>query len=71
MLYQMLSINTGSLFQKQKDTFGIIRKQDIKEAKTSKYMADIFEGFGYELIMAEDIPDFYTTVDTGAVDQRF
>ena len=36
-----------------------------KEVKTSKYMADIFESFGYELTMAGNIPGFYTTVDTG------
>lgn len=36
-----------------------------KEVKTSKYMADIFKSFGYELTMAGNIPGFYTTVDTG------
>lgn len=36
-----------------------------KEVKTSKYMAEIFESFGYELTMAGNIPGFYTTVDTG------
>ena len=36
-----------------------------KEVKTSKYMAEIFESFGYELQMAGNIPGFYTTVDTG------
>jgi len=35
-----------------------------KEVKTSKYMAEIFESFGYELTMAGNIPGFYTTVDT-------
>ena len=37
----------------------------FKEVKTSKYMADIFESLGYELEMAEDIPGFYTILDTG------
>lgn len=36
-----------------------------KEVKTSKYMAEIFESFGYELTMAGNIPGFYTTLDTG------
>lgn len=37
----------------------------FKEVKTSQYMKEIFEGLGYKLTMAGDIPGFYTTVDTG------
>jgi len=36
----------------------------FKEYKTSKYMQEAFEDFGYELTMAGDIPGFYTTIDT-------
>jgi len=36
-----------------------------KEFKTSKYMEEIFESLGYELVKAEDIPGFYTILDTG------
>ena len=36
-----------------------------KEYKTSKYMQETFESFGYELTLAGDIPGFYTVVDTG------
>lgn len=36
-----------------------------KEWKTSKYMAEKFKDFGYELHMAEDIPGFYADYDTG------
>lgn len=37
----------------------------FKEWKTSKYLSDIFEGLGYKLIKAENIPGFYTDIDTG------
>ena len=36
-----------------------------KEWKTSAYMADTFRALGYCLVMAEDIPGFYTVLDTG------
>lgn len=36
-----------------------------KEVKTSKYMAEIFEKLGYELVYAENVPGFYTVLDTG------
>jgi hypothetical protein len=36
-----------------------------KEWKTHKYMKDIFEKLGYELIEAGDIPGFTAEVDTG------
>ena len=36
-----------------------------KEIKTSKYMEEVFESFGYELIKADGIPGFYTVIDTG------
>ena len=36
-----------------------------KEKKTSKYLEDIFESFGYELTRAKDITGFYTVIDTG------
>ena len=36
-----------------------------KEIKTSKYMEDIFESLGYEIVRAEGITGFYTVVDTG------
>ncbi|MBE6965770.1 MAG: amidohydrolase [Ruminococcaceae bacterium] len=36
-----------------------------RETKTSKYMEDAFEKLGYELFRAEDIPGFYTVLDTG------
>jgi len=35
-----------------------------REVKTSKYLEDEFEKLGYELIRAEDIPGFYTVLDT-------
>ncbi len=37
----------------------------FKEYKSSKYMQENFEKMGYELTLAEDIPGFYTVVDTG------
>lgn len=36
-----------------------------REVKTSKYMEEQFEVLGYELIKAENIPGFYTVIDTG------
>jgi len=36
-----------------------------REWKTSGYMAEKFKELGYELTMAEDIPGFYTVIDTG------
>ena len=36
-----------------------------REVKTSKYMEEIFEKLGYELVRAEGIPGFYTVLDTG------
>ena len=36
-----------------------------REVKTSKYMEDKFEELGYTLIRAENIPGFYTVLDTG------
>ena len=36
-----------------------------KEFKTSAYMAEKFTELGYELVMADGITGFYTTLDTG------
>ena len=36
-----------------------------REWKTSKYLAEAFKSLGYELTMAENIPGFYTDIDTG------
>ena len=36
-----------------------------KEFKTSKYLEDEFEKLGYSLVKAENIPGFYTVLDTG------
>ena len=36
-----------------------------KEVKTSKYLEDAFEKLGYEVVRAENIPGFYTVLDTG------
>ncbi len=36
-----------------------------KEVKTSKYMAEIFEKLGYKLNYTDNIPGFYTVIDTG------
>ena len=36
-----------------------------REVGTSAYMAAAFEKLGYELVMAGDIPGFYTVLDTG------
>ncbi len=36
-----------------------------KEYKTSAYMAEKFTKLGYDLVMAENITGFYTTLDTG------
>ena len=36
-----------------------------REWKTDAYMSEIFEGLGYELTKAGDIPGFYTDLDTG------
>lgn len=37
----------------------------FKEVKTSKYLQDAFEALGYKLILADDVPGFYTVLDTG------
>ena len=37
----------------------------FKEFKTSKYMEDRFTELGYEIVRAENITGFYTTIDTG------
>ena len=37
----------------------------FREVKTTKYMAEKFEGLGYELTFAEGITGFYTVIDTG------
>lgn len=36
-----------------------------REVKTSKYMEDVFESLGYDIVRAGDIPGFYTVIDTG------
>ena len=36
-----------------------------KEVKTSRYMEEKFRALGYDLVLAGDIPGFYTVVDTG------
>ena len=36
-----------------------------REVGTSKYLQERFEALGYELILAGDIPGFYTVLDTG------
>jgi len=36
-----------------------------REVKTGTYMEKAFEELGYELTKAEDIPGFYTVIDTG------
>ena len=35
-----------------------------RETKTSEYLAKEFEKLGYDLVKAEDIPGFYTDLDT-------
>lgn len=37
----------------------------FREIKTSKYMEEQFIKLGYDLILAENIPGFYTVLDTG------
>lgn len=36
-----------------------------REVKTSKYLEEVFESLGYEVIRAEGITGFYTELDTG------
>ncbi len=36
-----------------------------QEWETSKYMEEAFRKLGYELVMAGDVPGFYTVLDTG------
>ena len=36
-----------------------------REAKTAKYMEEQFLSLGYDIVRAEDIPGFYTILDTG------
>jgi len=36
-----------------------------REKKTGDYMAEQFKALGYELTMAENVPGFYTDIDTG------
>lgn len=36
-----------------------------KEKKTSQYLAEIFQSLGYDLVFADGITGFYTTIDTG------
>ena len=36
-----------------------------KEWESAKYMTDVFENLGYELVQAGDVPGFYTVIDTG------
>lgn len=38
-----------------------------KEYKTSKYLEDVFLSLGYDLIKPDDIPGFYTVIDTGKI----
>ena len=37
----------------------------FREWKTTAYMQDVFEKAGYTLVKAEDIPGFYTDIETG------
>ena len=37
----------------------------FREIKTSKYLEEAFKDLGYDLIMAGNIPGFYTVIDTG------
>ena len=36
-----------------------------REWKTQEYMRAQFEALGYELVLAGDVPGFYTVLDTG------
>jgi len=36
-----------------------------REKQTSKYLEEAFEDLGYDLIRADNIPGFYTVIDTG------
>ena len=36
----------------------------FREVKTSKYMEDVFKKLGYEIKTADNIPGFYTVIDT-------
>ncbi len=40
-------------------------ERGYREVKTSKYLQEAFEKLGYELMLAGDIPGFYTVLDTG------
>lgn len=50
------------------ETFNHIMKNPetgFREVKTSLYMQNAFENMGYDLKLADDIPGFYTVIDTG------
>ena len=50
------------------DAFNYIGKNPetgFREVKTSKYMQSAFENLGYKVTLADDIPGFYTVIDTG------
>ena len=55
--YEKLIIDTQKYIFENAET-------GYKEVKTSKYMEDEFKKLGYSLTMAENIPGFYTVIDT-------
>ena len=62
-------MNTAEKFRKlivdTQDYIWTHPETGYKEWNTSRYMAEIFESLGYTLVKAQDIPGFYTVLDTG------
>ena len=56
--YEELILKTLDFIWKNPET-------GYREVKTSEYMEKTFEKLGYELIKADNIPGFYTVIDTG------
>ncbi len=56
--YRKLILDTQDYVWKNAET-------GYREYKTSHRLEEIFENLGYDLIKAQDIPGFYTVIDTG------
>lgn len=56
--YRDLILKTEDFIWKHPET-------GYREVVTGKYLEDVFEQLGYEIIRAGDIPGFYTVIDTG------
>jgi len=65
MKYQNAVEKNKEIIYKAQDYIWANPETGYREVKTSHYMQQEFEKLGYDLVLAENIPGFYTVIDTG------